>query len=230
MEPVPAASAPEPLSVAEVAREPAPEREAARLPALAAASAGASPSRASRRLRSDAAVNRDRLLTAAVAAMIREGQNVPLATIAADANVGVGTLYRRYPNREALLDALQLRAYSIVLSSLDDVLARDASGLRSIELFLERTIVTRSDLVLPMHGAPETTNPEAVRARGDVALRVGRLLERGVADGSVRASVTPDDVIVFGAMIAQQLPNVPEWSIVARAQVQIFLGGIAAPE
>ena len=180
-----------------------------------------------RRLRSDAAANRDRLLSAAVVAMVREGQNVPLATIAAEANVGVGTLYRRYPNRDALLDALEIRAYSIVLSSLDDVLSRTETGLRSLELFLERTIVTRSDLILPMHGAPETANPEALRLRAAVEGRVGQLLVRGASDGSVRAGVTAAEVIVFGAMIARPVPTVAEWSIVARAQVQIFLRGIA---
>ncbi len=44
------------------------------------------------------AANRDRVLAAAAAAIRREGAGVPLATIAADAGVGVGTLYRRYPS------------------------------------------------------------------------------------------------------------------------------------
>jgi AcrR family transcriptional regulator len=226
-------------------------------------------------LRSDAVENRERVLAAAVTAVLREGQNVPLATIAAEANVGVGTLYRRYPNREALLDALEIRAYGIVLESLTDILARDETGYRQIERFLERTILTRSQLVLPFHGAPDTTNPEAVLLRAEVESLVAKILERGHADGTVRGGlaagdgsargggpaagdgsaagggsaegggsaaggamptteaaadgVTARDVIVFGAMIAQPLPHVPDWNEVARAQVQIFLRGIAGP-
>jgi AcrR family transcriptional regulator len=56
-----------------------------------------------RALRSDALANQERVLAAAVTAVLREGQQVPMAIIAAEAGVGIGTLYRRYPNREALL-------------------------------------------------------------------------------------------------------------------------------
>jgi AcrR family transcriptional regulator len=62
-----------------------------------------------RRVRSDAHANRERVLAAAVTAVLREGRQVPMGTIAADAGVGIGTLYRRYPNREALLEAPDLR-------------------------------------------------------------------------------------------------------------------------
>ena len=48
-------------------------------------------------LRRDALANQERVLAAAVTAVLREGRQVPMATIAADAGVGVGTLYRRYP-------------------------------------------------------------------------------------------------------------------------------------
>ncbi|MCU1479445.1 MAG: TetR family transcriptional regulator [Subtercola sp.] len=179
-------------------------------------------------MRSDAIDNRERVLAAAVTAVLREGQKVPLATIAAEAGVGVGTLYRRYPNREALLEALEIRAYLIVIESLTDIAAQDVTGLRSIELFLERTIFTRSDLVLPMHGAPETSNSETLALRTEVEQRVASLVARGVADGSLNPTVTAADVIVFGAMIAQPLPHVDDWSAVARAQVQIFLRGATA--
>jgi AcrR family transcriptional regulator len=68
-----------------------------------------------RRVRSDAQANRERVLAAAVTAVLREDRHVPMGTIAADAGVGIGTLYRRYPNREALLKALTLRAFHLVL-------------------------------------------------------------------------------------------------------------------
>src|SRR5260370_37803696 len=51
------------------------------------------------RPRRDAEANRERVLAAAAAAMTREGHHVPLATIAAEAGVGVGTLYRKYADR-----------------------------------------------------------------------------------------------------------------------------------
>lgn len=69
---------------------------------------------APRRTRRDAELNRERVLAAAVSAMLREGRNVPLATIVAEAGVGDGTLCRSYPDREALLHGLEYRAYGFV--------------------------------------------------------------------------------------------------------------------
>ena len=58
-----------------------------------------------RPLRADARRNRDALLAAAVEAFARDGADVPLETIAAQAGVGVGTLYRNFPDRNALVEA-----------------------------------------------------------------------------------------------------------------------------
>ncbi len=71
---------------------------------------GPASSRPHRRPRRDAEANRERVLAAAAAAMLREGRTVPLANIAAEAGVGVGTLYRRYADRQALLRALDAPA------------------------------------------------------------------------------------------------------------------------
>ena len=90
-----------------------------------------------RHLRSDAQANQERVLAAAVTAVLREGRHVPMATIAADAGVGIGTLYRRYPSREALLEALTLRAFRLVLECAKDAEDQDAPGLASLSSFLE---------------------------------------------------------------------------------------------
>ena len=68
-----------------------------------------------RRPRSDAAANRERILAAATIAVRRDGEKVPMATIAEEAGVGIGTLYRHYPTRPALLAALTLRSFQLVL-------------------------------------------------------------------------------------------------------------------
>ncbi len=56
-------------------------------------------------LRADAQRNRDRLLEVAVRAFSRDGPDVTLDAIAKEAGVGIGTLYRHFPTREALIDA-----------------------------------------------------------------------------------------------------------------------------
>ena len=74
-----------------------------------------------RRPRRDAELNRERILAAAVSVMLREFSPLPLAAIAAEAGVGVGTLYRSYADREALLHALEHRAYALLNQILDEI-------------------------------------------------------------------------------------------------------------
>ena len=159
--------------------------------------------------------------------MLREGRHVPLAVIAAEAGVGVGTLYRGYADREALLHALEHRAYGLLSQILDDVDRRDLRGLDAVREFLAATLAIGDQLILPLHGAPPLTGGEAVRARQDINRRLDRFIERGHADGSIRAAVNATDVIVFSALITQPLPHGPAWPRIAGRQLTIFVNGLA---
>ena len=181
-----------------------------------------------RRPRRDAELNRERVLAAAVSAMLREGRNVPLATIASDAGVGVGTLYRSYADREALLHALEYRAYGLLNQILDEVDCQDRPGLEAVREFLSRSIMIGDQLILPLHGAPPLISTEAVQARQAINRRLDRFIERGRADGSIRAAVNATDVIVFSAIVSQPLPHGPDWPPIAGRQLAIFVNGLAA--
>jgi AcrR family transcriptional regulator len=188
-------------------------------------SAGAG--RARRRPRRDAELNRERVLAAAVSAMLREGRNVPLATIATEARVGVGTLYRSYADREALLHALEHRAYGLLNQILDEVDHQDLPGLESVREFLLRSLAIGDQLILPLHGAPPLISAQAVAARQEINRRLDRFIERGRSDGSIRAAVNATDVIVFSATITQPLPHGPDWPLIAGRQLAIFVNGLA---
>ncbi|MGI3783941.1 MAG: TetR/AcrR family transcriptional regulator [Janthinobacterium lividum] len=184
------------------------------------------PSKA-RKPRKDAAQNAERVLAAAVRAGLAEGKFVPLAQIAAAAGVGVGTLYRRYPSREALLEALSVRAYRLILAEAEDALAAGGSGLDSIGRFLRQTFVHRDELVLPLHGAPMTEGTESAELRGRMVQIMAAIVERGHSDGTVRLEVNAGTVVRFGAMLAQPMSNVPDWEVAAAEQRAMFLRGIA---
>ncbi|HMG63849.1 MAG TPA: TetR/AcrR family transcriptional regulator, partial [Streptosporangiaceae bacterium] len=171
------------------------------------------PSGAPRRPRRDAEQNRERILAAAAAAMLRDGRHVPIATIAAAAGVGVGTLYRSYADREALLHALEHRAYDLLGQILDAVGALDLGGLEAVREFLSRSLAVGDQLVLPLHGAPPLVTDEAVAARREINRQLDNFIERGHADGSIRADVNATDVIVFSALITQPLPHGPSWPL-----------------
>lgn len=185
------------------------------------------PADQNRKPRKDAEQNAERVIAAAIRAGLAEGKFVPMSRIAADAGVGIGTLYRRYPNREALLEALAVRAYRLILAEAEDALASGSSGLDAVGRFLRQTFVHRDELVLPLHGAPMTEGTESARLRGRMRETMGAIVERGHRDGTVRPDVHAGTVVRFGAMLAQQLSNVPDWETVAVEQRAVFLRGIA---
>ena len=189
---------------------------------------GPQAARAPRRPRRDAELNRERILAAAISVMLREGRNVPLATIAAEAGVGVGTLYRSYADREALLHALEYRAYALLNQILDVIDSHDIPGLEAVREYLARTLAVGEQLILPLHGAPPLISDQAVQARREINRRLDRFIDRGRADGSIRAAVSATDVIVFSALITQPLPHGPGWPLIARRQLAIFINGLAA--
>ncbi|MFC8799232.1 TetR/AcrR family transcriptional regulator [Promicromonospora sp. NPDC057138] len=182
-----------------------------------------------KKLRSDAAENAERVMAAAVRAGLGEGRNVPLAQIAADAGVGVGTLYRRYPNRAALLEALEVRAYLLLIAEAEDALAAGESGLDSVDRFLRQSFVHRDQLVLPLHGAPLTEGTESARLRDKMKATMAAIVERGHEDGTLRPEVTGWTIVRFGAMLAQPMSSVEGWAESAAEQRSVFIRGISNP-
>lgn len=176
----------------------------------------------SRAPRSDGIANRQKILAAALRTLQRDVMT-PMGVIAQEAGVGVGTLYRHFVDRDALLDALQLRSIGMVLALVDDILSREMPGVDAVREFLVRTVQHGSELFLPYHGAPPTTNPEYQRLDRRVWAGVSAMVERGVADRTLRADLTARDVIIFGSMIAAPLPGVTDWPEVAGRQIGLFL-------
>jgi len=185
---------------------------------------------APRPLRSDAAANAERVLAAAIRTGLGEGRHVPLAEIAREAGVGVGTLYRRYSNREALLEALEVRAYGLLIDLAEQALTGAATGLAAVEQFLVTSYAVRDQLVLPLHGAPWTAGAESARARFRMRELMTQIVRRGHEDGTIRADVTAWTVVRFGSMLAQPMPANPVEpgdDENADQQRRIFLRGIS---
>jgi AcrR family transcriptional regulator len=181
-----------------------------------------------REQRSDAARNHKALLRAATAAVHREGPRVSMATIAADAGVGIGTLYRHFPNREDLLNSLTQRSFEQVLSNAQDAETDGTTASDALRRFIEAAIAQRNELVLPLHGGPPVTVPETLAVRDQVHHALQRIIERGRTDGTISQDVTPRDVVVFGAMLAQPRPSDPEWDATCRRLLATYVNGLKA--
>jgi len=186
--------------------------------------------RVTRRLRSDAAANRARILAAATIAVRRDGERVPMATIADEAGVGIGTLYRHYPTRPALLAALTLRSFQLVLEHARAAALSDESAPAALEQFFEHTIAARDELILPLHGGPVIDDAKVVALQAEIRALLEQVLARGRRDRTIRPDVTPIDIIITGAMLAQPLPNAADWDRLARRQARIFVAGLAATD
>jgi AcrR family transcriptional regulator len=186
--------------------------------------------RVTRRMRSDAAANRERILAAATIAVRRDGERVPMATIAEEAGVGIGTLYRHYPTRSALLAALTLRSFELVLQHARAAELSDEPAPAALEQFFERTIAARNLLILPLHGGPVIHDGQVVALRAEIRTLLERVLARGRRDRTIRPDATPSDIIIAGAMLAQPLPHTADWDQLARRQARIFVAGLAATD
>ena len=180
-----------------------------------------------RELRRDALRNQQDLVRAATAAVHREGLRVPLGTIATDAGVGIGTLYRHFPTRDDLLSHLTPRSFEQVLANAHTAERDGATPIDSLRLFVDAAISQRNELVLPLHGGPPPTSPATLTVRTKLHRVLQRMIDRGTSDGTLRPDITPHDIVAFGAMLAQPRPTDPDWDATCRRLLATYLRGIA---
>jgi AcrR family transcriptional regulator len=153
---------------------------------------------APRPLRADAKRNRDRLLEVAVLALSREGADVTLDAIAKEAGVGIGTLYRHFPTREALIEAV----YRNELTRLCDAVAELLENLspdQALRAWMDRFtdyMVTKRGMADALRAVVASgVNPYA-QSRDLLLAAIGTLLAAGVEAGTVRSDVSAGDVML----------------------------------
>jgi AcrR family transcriptional regulator len=183
-----------------------------------------------RPLRRDAQANRDRIVAAARAVFAADGIEVPVEEIARCAAVGMGTLYRHFPAKEDLIDAVLEEAFAAFVGAAEEALAeQDAwAGFRGFfeQVFalhvenrgLKDMIATRA------HGRARA---DAMRARMRPLLR--RMIERAQEQGALRADFTAEDMpLVFwtgGRVIEATAAVAPEFW---RRYLGLLLDGLRA--
>ena len=176
-------------------------------------------------LRADAQKNRERILAAAEALFLEKGAGVSLEEVAKRAGVGIGTLYRRFPTREALLAATSNERF---VSLAANSLARDpdlapGEALRAYLEELARDTSTYQRLAASLgtviqHGTPGCN---AITAEGH------RLLQRGQEAGAIRRDVTFDDFIYVVTAISIAIEHDRSSTSRIGHLVDLFLNGIS---
>jgi AcrR family transcriptional regulator len=152
-----------------------------------------------RRPRADAERNRARLLDAAGAAFATGQAPVPLEQIAKDADVGIGTLYRHFPSREALVEALYRRELADLCASADDLLATHVPE-QALRAWMDRFagyVRAKREMADTLRAVFASGAMTVSQAREELTAAVGTILSAGVAAGTLRDDVRPEDVVAM---------------------------------
>src|SRR5215470_7350041 len=165
--------------------------------------------------RADARRNYDRLVAAAAAAFAQHGaDNVSLEEIARRAGVGIGTLYRHFPARQALLEAVYKEQVEALRARADELLASGSPGeafaawLRALVAFssTKRSLTSAMVATLGKDSEVMSTCSKLIKESANA------LLARAQQAGAVRADVNPTDLIrlVHGvSMVTEYAPGDP---------------------
>lgn len=180
-----------------------------------------------RPLRSDARRNRDHLLATAATLYDARGVDVPLDEVARTAGVGIGTLYRHFPSRDALIEAVYRREVQLLTADVDDLL-RDrpadealAGWMRSFAGYVakKRGMATALKAVL---GAD---SPLFAQSHDRIRGAIATLVDAAVADGSIRDDVDPEDLLraMGGICMATDTPG---WADRTGRLVDLLMDGL----
>lgn len=165
-----------------------------------------SPAAGGRQLRVDARRNRDSLVTAARAAFAGAGATVALESVARDAGVGIGTLYRHFPTREALVEAVYAAELDDVTASAHVLLDRFPPDV-ALRAWMDRYAAftaTKRGMVDSLRAGWASGQIPTPPTRARITAAVAVLLTAGARAGALRGDVDPDDVtaVLLGVFLS----------------------------
>jgi len=151
----------------------------------------------SRPLRADAQRNRARLLDVAVHVFAHDGAEAPLEMIARQAGVGIGTLYRHFPTREALIEAAYRNELARLCEAATDLLvtSRPEVALREWMARFLAYMMTKRGMADALRAVIASGGNPYEQSRLRLLEAIGVLVRAGVATGTIRADVKPIDIL-----------------------------------
>jgi AcrR family transcriptional regulator len=163
-------------------------------------------------IRSDARRNREKLLEVATAAFATaDGRPVSLESVARDAGVGIGTLYRHFPNREALVEAIYRTELAEVAAAAEQLLKRHPPKT-ALRRWMDRYasfVAAKRGMAESLHAIFDSGAMEPSQTRDSIVGAVDLLLRAGADDGTLRSDVRADDVVssLIGIFLASASPE-----------------------
>jgi AcrR family transcriptional regulator len=190
--------------------------------------AGASPGaeRAPRRLRADAQRNIGSLLEAAKAVFATSGVDAPAKEIADLAGVGVGTLYRHFPQRSDLVKAVFQHEVDACADAAPELAAAHEPG-EALAKWLHRYteyLATKRGLAPALHSGDPAYSALPGYFRQRLGPALGSLLEAAIASGEIRAGISAKDLLDAVASLCQ--PVAGEGAAYSQRMVALLIDGL----
>lgn len=185
-------------------------------------------------LRADARRNRDQLLAAAKTLFVQSGLDVPMEAIAREARVGVGTLYRRFPDRQALIRAVATDNLRAVLADVQaaaseeptswDALIRLLTGSEQLRLTVRMALLSLRSWNA-VRGDPQTRD-----ARIELLVALDGLVRGAQREGSLRRDVGIGDLLAIISLVLR--PDIAGHDaapgVLAERALRVMLDGLRA--
>jgi AcrR family transcriptional regulator len=183
------------------------------------------PTAPARKPRADSARNRQLLIDAAKAGFSGVGLDVSLEEIARRAGVGIGTLYRHFPTREAVVEAVYRREVEQLAEAVPQLLQTSPAGAalhKWMHLFIDFIATKRIIAPSLATAAARTSTPTSVEL---ITRAISTLVKRAIASGDVRKDIDPSDLL--RAMVGVSYGN-PDagWEASARRLIDILMDGL----
>jgi AcrR family transcriptional regulator len=180
-----------------------------------------------RPLRADARRNRERILDAARCACAEHGASVQIDDVARGAGVGVGTVYRHFPTKQALIEALVAEKYRTAVENARAALEIDDPWESFADLLRRNAEMMARDATL--RDALTRLGPDAAQApegRAELEELGGRIMARAQAAGVLRDDVGVDDISLLMSGLGASMSRPGEaW----RRHLELLLDGLRPP-
>jgi AcrR family transcriptional regulator len=178
-------------------------------------------------LRADAQRNRDTLLAAASELFAQAGTDVPLEAVAARAGVGIATLYRNFPTRDALVEAAYRSEVAQITAAAGELLAEypaDEALQRWADRYLDYVAAKRG-MSDALRAIIESGNDIYADTRVQLLAALAALLQAGVEAGTLRPDIHAEDVLrATGAVFL--LPQQDGWREQAARLLALIVDGL----
>jgi AcrR family transcriptional regulator len=181
----------------------------------------------SRKPRADSVRNRERLLKAAARILGTGGGDASLEAVARRAGVGIGTLYRHFPTREALFEAVYRHEVDEV-AELAEQMGQESSPVDALRQWLRaivKLVATKKGMLAALALAADGRSDLYAYSAERLSKAIGTLLQRATKAGQIRADITPEELLraLIGLCYSYDRPD---WQEPVTRLLDVFVDGL----